>query len=157
FAQDRWSPRSSLTVDVGLRFDSMAFDEQLGVRSRVVGPRIGVAWTPTSNWVLRGGAGIFPDRIPLATFERALTTSGANGFEQIMDAPIATSVFAQSGGGPLGAPLQAIATSIYTARRGSWNASSRQLGGGVERAIGSNTTVGINGLWVEGHRLARTI
>src|SRR5262249_49847283 len=44
FVQDHWSPTPTVTIDGGARFDVAAFPSSLGMTSRQVGPRAGIAW-----------------------------------------------------------------------------------------------------------------
>jgi Carboxypeptidase regulatory-like domain/TonB-dependent Receptor Plug Domain len=62
FAQDRLLVRSNLSFDVGLRFE----DQRIGKESNLA-PRAGVAWSPfkSDRTVLRGGVGLFYDKVPL--------------------------------------------------------------------------------------------
>src|SRR5262249_19051635 len=127
FVQDRWTPHSSLAIDAGLRLDAGRVPAA-DVRSVTAGPRLGLAWTRGPQWVVRGGAGIFAGRLALAPFARALTSNGSQGFEQIVDGPGAAAAFAAARGGRLDVPLTGVARSVYRARSGSWNSSSRQVG-----------------------------
>lgn len=62
FAHDKWNVSPRLTLDLGLRFDrdSVADDSHLA-------PRLGFAFLPTKDTrtVLRGGIGLFYDRVNL--------------------------------------------------------------------------------------------
>lgn len=62
FAGDQWIPLSRLTVDAGLRFD-----EDTVTNSVHAAPRIGmqIALTKDRKTLLKGGAGVFYDRVPL--------------------------------------------------------------------------------------------
>jgi len=62
FAGDQWIPFSRLTVDAGLRFDSDTITSSVHAA-----PRVGtqVALTKDGRTLLKGGAGIFYDRVPL--------------------------------------------------------------------------------------------
>ena len=62
FAGDQWIPFPRLTVDAGLRFDSDTVTSSVHAA-----PRIGtqVALTKDGRTLLKGGAGIFYDRVPL--------------------------------------------------------------------------------------------
>jgi hypothetical protein len=62
FAQDRLLLRPSLSFDLGLRFE----DQRIGRESNLA-PRAGLAWSPLKNdrTVLRGGVGLFYDKVPL--------------------------------------------------------------------------------------------
>jgi len=82
FAQDKWSPRTWLTLDFGVRFDR----DGIGQRNNFA-PRVGFALLPTGadQTVVRGGVGLFYDKIPLniGAFEQfqnfKVTTFGSNG------------------------------------------------------------------------------
>src|SRR5262249_50759615 len=114
FVQDHWTPSAALTVDAGLRLDVAAFPSSLQMTSRQLTPRVGVAWAVTPEWLIRGGAGLFADRLVLASIERALSAGQFGIFEQI------------------GAGRPATAPSLYTVRRGAWNPSSVQASVGAE-------------------------
>jgi hypothetical protein len=157
FLQDRWTPRAPLTVDVGVRFDSESLSSSLGIANHLTSPRVGLAWTPGPGWVIRGGAGVFADRLILAAFERSLLVNGVQGFEQVVDGAAAASVLAATQGGSLTSALPNVAPSIYTVRPGAWNSASHQVSAGVERGITSDLTVSANYLFVQGRNLPRTV
>jgi outer membrane receptor protein involved in Fe transport len=62
FAADQWSPSNRVTLDLGLRFDN---DTVTGATH--VAPRAGfiLALTNDSKTLLKGGVGMFYDRVPL--------------------------------------------------------------------------------------------
>jgi hypothetical protein len=100
FVQDDWKVRPNLTINLGLRWEYFSPPYQKGgtignimfgpdglADSKIVpihqlygsdyknyAPRLGFAWSPkgNTNFVIRGGAGIFYDRIPEALFAQAL-------------------------------------------------------------------------------------
>jgi hypothetical protein len=82
FVADKWTPFHRLTVDLGMRFD---WDSVTG--STHPAPRVGFALllTKDSKTVLRGGAGLFYDRVPLNIVSfpylpgRTVTTFGPTG------------------------------------------------------------------------------
>ncbi|MGZ8845868.1 MAG: TonB-dependent receptor [Pyrinomonadaceae bacterium] len=82
FLQDKWELNSRVTLDAGLRFDR----DQLSARNNFA-PRIGIVFLPTSSGrtVVRGGVGLFYDKIPLniGSFtqypSQRVTTFAANG------------------------------------------------------------------------------
>ena len=139
FVQDHWTPSAALTVDAGLRFDVAAFPSSLDMSSRQLTPRIGIAWTLTPEWLIRGGAGLFADRLVLASIERALSTSQLGIVERIGD----------------GRPT--IAPSLYTVGRGAWDPSSVQASVGAERLLTSNLTAAVTYLYSSGRNLPRTV
>lgn len=82
FAEDQWSPWHRLTLDLGLRFDSDSVTS-----SAHAAPRAGflLALTKDGKTLLKGGAGLFYDRVPLMypVFEqlpdRTVTLLGPSG------------------------------------------------------------------------------
>jgi hypothetical protein len=62
FAQDHWMLRDNLTLDYGLRYSHQTIGEPAAFA-----PRAGVVYSPGSGGrtVLRGGIGVFYDRVPL--------------------------------------------------------------------------------------------
>jgi hypothetical protein len=62
FAQDRVLVRPNLSFDLGLRLE----DQRIGPESNLA-PRAGFAWSPfkSDRTVLRGGIGLFYDKVPL--------------------------------------------------------------------------------------------
>lgn len=88
FSQDHWVITPRVAVDFGARFERQGITETIRVA-----PRIGLAWTPFahSQTTVRGGFGLFYDRVPLSVFafegypEQVITTFGENG--EIIDGP----------------------------------------------------------------------
>lgn len=64
FVQNKWMPVPRVTLDLGLRFDR----DQLGRDNNNFAPRFGFAVVPTRDLrtIVRGGVGLFYDKIPLA-------------------------------------------------------------------------------------------
>jgi hypothetical protein len=139
FLQDHWTVAPQLTLDAGVRFDGDTFPAALDIHDGQWSPRAGIAWTPRPKWVVRGGAGIFADRVVLAALEPALLVNGVLGTERIVE----------SGTN--------IAPSIYSVQPGSWQPSSRQASIGVERELTQDLTASVNAIVVYGRQLARTI
>jgi hypothetical protein len=63
FAQDHWMVSPRLGIDLGLRAESQELSESLRLA-----PRAGVSWNPWANTVIRGGFGLFYDRVPLNVY-----------------------------------------------------------------------------------------
>ena len=64
FLADKWTPFQRLTLDLGLRFDRDSVTNSINVA-----PRAGfaLALTGDAKTVLKGGMGLFYDRVPLNT------------------------------------------------------------------------------------------
>lgn len=75
FAQDDWKVRPNLTLSLGLRYEN-----QKNINSNLnFGPRLGFAWQPggqQSKTVIRGGYGVFYDRISESLTMQALRLNG---------------------------------------------------------------------------------
>jgi len=80
FAQDEWRARSSLTVNLGVRYDLQFLDGPVQTDTNNISPRIGIAWAPfpSRHTVVRASYGIFYDRIPLRALSNALQRSGTS-------------------------------------------------------------------------------
>src|SRR5262249_24941336 len=65
FVQDHWKLFPNVTLDGGARIEYQTVTSAIRL-----GPRLGVAWNPfrEENTVVRGGYGIFYDRVPLSVF-----------------------------------------------------------------------------------------
>jgi hypothetical protein len=82
FVQDKWAVNRRVTIDLGLRYDR----DQIGAQNNFA-PRFGFAFLPTGSdrTVMRGGVGLFYDKIPLniGAFEQypnqTVTTFAPNG------------------------------------------------------------------------------
>ena len=89
FFQDKWEVNHRLTFDAGLRFDR----DQLGAENNFA-PRLGFVFLPTQSGrtAVRGGVGLFFDKIPLniGAFTQypseRVTTFAANGLT-VVDGP----------------------------------------------------------------------
>src|SRR5689334_19857519 len=89
FGQDKWIPNQHFVLDLGLRYDRDA----IGHNSNFA-PRVGFVLTPTDSdrTVIRGGIGIFYDKIPLNVgsfeqYQNLLITTFANDGVTAVDGP----------------------------------------------------------------------
>lgn len=77
FFQDDWKVRPNLTLSLGLRYENQKnIDSNLNF-----GPRVGFAWQPggqQSKTVIRGGYGVFYERISESLTMQALRLNGVN-------------------------------------------------------------------------------
>lgn len=113
FVQDHLSLTRQLTLDLGVRYDFEHLPSGFNLDTNNVSPRIGLAWSPSSKWVLRAGYGIFFDRYVLANLARAIEQNGSEAFEQVADGSAAANIFLSWQGGPLPGPVSGIAPSIF--------------------------------------------
>ncbi|MES1261523.1 MAG: carboxypeptidase regulatory-like domain-containing protein [Acidobacteriota bacterium] len=77
YAQDEWTVNSRLTLNAGVRYD-LQFLKTIATDTNNVSPRAGFAWTPfhSRRTIVRGGYGLFYDRVPLRALANALLSSG---------------------------------------------------------------------------------
>jgi len=88
YAQNHWMPTPGLAFDFGARLE-----HQAATHTQRIAPRAGMAWTPFRGGatILRGGFGIYYDRVPLNIFafsrspEQIITTYGPGAV--ILDGP----------------------------------------------------------------------
>ena len=82
YAQDHWILNTKFALDLGVRFE----EQTITFTSRTA-PRGGFVWTPGGDkkTVVRGGAGVFYDSVPLGTYafsdfpEQTVTSFNASG------------------------------------------------------------------------------
>ena len=76
YAQDEWKVTPRLTLNLGVRYD-LQFIRTIATDTNNVSPRAGFAWTPFASrrTVVRGGFGLYYDRVPLRAVANALLSS----------------------------------------------------------------------------------
>lgn len=156
FVQDHWSGTGRFTIDAGLRYDFEHLPAGINQDRNNVAPRIGVAYSPSINWVLRAGFGMFFDRSLLAAVNRVLGKNGVSGFDEVAYEATAADVFQANSGGSSLAPLRTIAPSIFTADPRLDTSRSAIASAGVERRLTNNLTANATFLFAHGMKLSRT-
>ncbi|MBV9926811.1 MAG: TonB-dependent receptor [Acidobacteria bacterium] len=99
FLQDQWRATSHLTLNLGARYDVERLPPPFRTDKNNFSPRLGLAWSPSNEWVVRGGFGLYYDRLPLAFLNRAVQKDGTQAVEQVATDADAVTVFAATGGG----------------------------------------------------------
>jgi hypothetical protein len=112
YLQDTYKVRPNLTIDYGLRYDyetvlhdshnaTQTYDERLGMLGPVGdqyyrpnkndwGPRLGIAWQPTSKIVVRAGGGLFWQAYPVGFGSYSIPTNNLTGNASILRATVPT-------------------------------------------------------------------
>jgi hypothetical protein len=145
FAQDDVSLGSHLSVMLGVRDDW---------QSRAPGadrpsPRVSVAYAATPDTILRGGAGLFRERLPQSAISRALLDDGARIREVVVSAPGFPDPFAA------GATVLPPA-SIVTIAPNLTASNVFQTSLGVERSIRATSQVTLEYQFLRGMHLLRS-
>src|SRR5262249_22993151 len=156
FLQDRYRPIRGLTLDVGVRYDVERLPEPFPTDFRNVSPRIGIAWNPSSPWIVRTGFGIYYDRVPLAYLNRAIAKDGTRAFEEVAGESLPSAMFASSGGGSVAGPIPTIAHSIYSTDPKFVTPYSLQANASIERLVSRDVTIRADYLFTRGVHLLRT-
>lgn len=156
FLQNQWHAFPQLTLNLGGRYDVESLSAPFRTDKNNFSPRLGVAWSPAKEWVVRAGLGLFYDRLPLAFLNRAIQKNGAQSFEQIASDEAADSVFATTAGGRALSPIVGIAPSVFRADQDFVTPYSAQMNAGIERLLSQNLTVRAEYLFTRGLHLPRT-
>lgn len=162
YAQDAWTPRASLTVNLGLRYDVQVLPSIRTDRNNV-SPRAGLAWAPGARrTVVRASAGVFYDRVPLRAVANALL-SAKNTTDLTQLQQTSVSLSPTQAGAPvfpaiLAAPVPSVTlVNLTTMDPGLRNASSRQASVEVERQLGTTGTVSVGYDYLQGRHLLMSI
>lgn len=154
YAQDHWTPTRKIAIDYGLRYEYNRLPGTLPQHPINFSPRVGVAYSPDSSWVIRGGFGIFYDRFQLSTINRLLEFDGARALTQTAENASAAALY--QSGTQFSQPHPGIAPGIWQARPGMANPYSEVASLGIERALPLGWTAKAEYQFVHGVKLGRT-
>jgi len=152
FAQDEWKPLRNLTLNFGLRYDLQFLPEPIKADKNNVSPRFGFAFSIDEKTVLRGGFGLFYDRVPLRAVSNALQRDGSKYIVAILsrtspNAPVFPNI--------LTAPPSVLTTkpSITRIDPNIENSSSQQANLQIERELPFETAISIGYLYLRGQNI----
>jgi hypothetical protein len=164
FVQDEWRAGSGLTLNLGLRYD-LQFLETIETDRNNVSPRAGFVWAPTAsqNLVIRGGTGLYFDRVPLRAVANALLSAGNTTDVTQLRQPQVSGILPTQAGAPVFPAIlpdrlpSTARVSITTMDPRLQNAYSRQANLEIERAFGGGRSVTVGYQYVGGQQLLMAI
>lgn len=151
FVQTEWRVRPTFTVNAGLRYDLQWLPDPIATDMNNVSPRLGIAYSPGDRrTVIRAGAGVYYDRIPLRATSNALQRDGINY-------KVAVLSFGQPGAPVFPNVLPSfpanLLTSITSINPEISNSSSYHVNLQVERQLDSRSSVSVAYLHLRGLHL----
>jgi hypothetical protein len=164
YLQDEWRAGSSVTLNAGVRYD-LQFLETINTDRNNISPRAGFVWTPTSSqsFLVRGGAGVFFDRVPLRAVANALLSAGNTTDPAQLQQPQVTGILPAQEGAPVfpnilpdRLPSTAL-VSFTTLDQGLPHAYSKQANIEVEQMLGTSGTLSVGYQYVRGENLLMSI
>lgn len=151
FAQDEWRPRSTLTVNAGLRYDLQWLPAPIELDWNNLSPRIGIAYAPRGGrTVVRTSGGLYFDRIPLRATSNALQRDGSKYKTAVL-------AFGQTGAPVFPAVLPAFPSGLFvsvsTINPAIRSGYSRQASVQVEQAIGNTLSASAGYSYLRGRAI----
>jgi len=162
YAQDEWKVNSSLTLNLGVRYD-LQFLKTIRTDTNNVSPRAGFAWSPFADkrTVVRGSFGLFYDRVPLRALANALLSAG-NTTDPLQGRLLQYTYVPGDIGAPVfpnvsTTPNPGSKISYALMNRNIRSAYSEQGSLGVEQQLAQNLTLGLSYQHVRGMHLLSSL
>lgn len=164
FAQDEWRAGSRLTLNAGIRYDLQRL-ETIKTDTNNISPRAGFVWAPTASqdFLVRGGAGIFFDRVPLRAVANALLSAGNGTDPARLRQPQVTGMLPTQSGAPVFPNIlpsrlpSTTLVSFTTIDPNLQTAYSQQANVEVERSLGGHRTLSVGYQYFRGRHLLMSI
>lgn len=164
YAQDEWRASSRLTLNGGIRYDVQHL-QTINTDTDNVSPRVGFVWAPTASQdlLVRGGAGVFYDRVPLRAVANALLSAGNTTDSSRLQQPQVSGILPTQAGAPVfpnilpdRLPSTAL-VSFTTMDPDLQNGYSQQANVEVERSLGGHRTLSVGYQYFRGRNLLMSI
>lgn len=160
YGQDEWAVNDRFTLNIGIRYD-LEFLKTIVTDTNNISPRAGFAWSPFNSrkTVIRGGYGIYYDRVPLRPLANALLS--ANNTTNPADL---SQISISLSPGQVGAPVfpnilssltlpAGVLFNFSTMQKNMQNAYSEQGNFDIEQQLGSKSTLEVGYEHVRGLHL----
>jgi hypothetical protein len=164
YVQDEWKATPNLTFNLGLRYD-LQYLRTITTDTNNVSPRAGFAWTPfrSRKTVIRGGYGLYYDRIPLRALANALLSAN-NTTDPTQLSQISISLSPTQAGAPVFPNILGSLTlppgvlfNFSTMNPGMQNAYSEQGSLEIEQQLGGRSTLSASYQHIRGLHLIASV
>jgi len=163
YLQDEWKVSPDVTLNAGVRYE-LQWLETIKTDANNISPRVGVTWSPfdARRTIVRGGAGLFYDRVPLRALANASLSAGnTTNLPQLRQTSLSLSP-TQAGAPAFPNILNGVVPSVTlvsltTMDRSLQNAYSRQANVEVEQQLGDRSTLSVGYQYVRGLNLLMSV